>query len=843
MCRDTSPGHRRYIDLPPQELLMAIDASSRVAPTYLPQMQFNAVETPPPPKSNGPTSGPGHEPYRGKPDPVAEGRRIHDRVTEGGYQMVARDAQITYDDIRSVDVPGEVQPGYIRFITKDGAKHVVAEIGNPSIFAAAEQKYLDVGAATIDLTRGKADLPPKKDTDAFSLKTDIESGDEKLTIGQAAYKGLVDQYKKDDLEPDSDQAKLVRLLEARDAVSNGKFIKPTYEDFKPWTGTKTEVESLTQLEPADMKEIFDSAAINREIEYLMRREPIAKDFAAKLDEAVKAVPEADRKAMADKLAKVVESADYVAEISKLPSWDAPRARADVEDAISQLSLLDPDRARSAGQKFTANALAKDFDSAFADPTKVDDEALGGGVADVLETVKGTLDTVTGLPGEIGEQIDSLLGKDGADARVDAGKVAAELRANGYKPEDIDKAFSKVDFASGEKDSIRKLFDQFDSQGLLPAISGAFGLAGAVHSLSTGEFGTAEENLAVAGGLISFVGSLPDAAKVLPNLAGIDASALTLLGVDGKTQDAIGVGSAEPNSIVSKVGERVAATDVPEPTGVDKADEITKGFGGLISGNGAGADASRLSRSATAAVDVVSKFTGVAGGVLDVVTGGMSVEQAFGEDGSPGDRAEAVLSLISGSSELASAGANALSTFTSAAQGGQASTASRVLTTLSRGLSAVGVAAGVVGLLIGTWVQSAKDKSFVKDQYEWFKNLAGDGIARPDWNLKYDYAVTTLAEFRNAGGKNDVIADLSHEDWGGRQAPGDRSIFDFHREEFAHFREQWEKDRGAESYAPFLDPAKREADFKREKDHMDEVKAYREAHPTHFDGYNDWVLDL
>lgn len=821
---------------------MAIESLPRNVP--LPPLQLKAVETPAETGSKGPTSGPGHEPYRGKPDPVAEGRRISERVTEGGYEMVGHDAQITYDDIRAVDVPGEVQPGYIRFTTRDGAKHVVAQIGNPSIFAAAEQKYLDIGAPTVDLARDQAGLPPKGETDAFSLKTDIESGDEKLTIGQAAYKALVDQYKDADLEPDSNQAKLVRLLEARDAVSNGKFIKPTYEALKPWTGTKTEVESLTQLEPADMKDIFDSAAINREIEYLMRQEPIAGDFAGKLDEAVKAVPEADRKAMADKLAAVVESADYVDQIAGLPSWDAPRARADVEDAIGQLSLLDPDRARSAGQTFTANALARDFDSAYADPAKVSDEAKGGGVADVLDTVKGTLDIVTGLPVEVGEQIDALLGKGGADARVDVANVAAELRANGYQAEDIDRAFARVDFASGDKDSIRKLFDQFDSQGLLPAISGAFGLAGAVHSLSTGEFGSAEENLAVAGGLIGFVGSLPDAAKVLPNLAGIDASALTLLGVDGKTQGALGVGSAEPNSIVRQIGERIAATEVPAPTGVADADSVADGFRGLISGDGDGAaDASRLSRSATAAVDVVSKFTGIAGGVLDVVTGGLAVKEAFGEDGNPGERAEAVLSLISGSSELASAGANALGTFASAAQGGQASTASRVLSTLARGLSAVGVAAGVVGALIGTWVQSAKDKSFVKDQYDWFQTLAEDGIARPDWNLKYDYAVTTLAEFRNAGSKSSAIAALRDDDWGGRQAPGDRSLFDFHREEFAHFREQWEKDRGADSYAPFLSKEKREADFKREQEHMDEVKAYREAHPTHFAGYNDWVLEL
>ncbi|MEN4904658.1 hypothetical protein [Luteimonas sp. TWI1437] len=41
---------------------------------------------------------------------------------------------------------------------------------------------------------------------------------------------------------------------------------------------------------------------------------------------------------------------------------------------------------------------------------------------------------------------------------------------------------------------------------------------------------------------------------------------------------------------------------------------------------------------------------------------------------------------------------------------------------------------------------------------------------------------------------------------------------------------------------FLDPDKRKADFKREADAMDEVKAYMKEHPTYHPGHNDWVLE-
>ena len=159
-------------------------------------------------------------------------------------------------------------------------------------------------------------------------------------------------------------------------------------------------------------------------------------------------------------------------------------------------------------------------------------------------------------------------------------------------------------------------------------------------------------------------------------------------------------------------------------------------------------------------------------------------------------------------------------------------------------TAAGAASTLKVLVDGVQWQEAANLAALSADARAFVTLTGDdGVTQGDWNLKYDYAVTTLNSFGNARDYINNLRELRGADWGGRQAPGDRSIFDFHREEFADFKSKWEKDRGADTYVEFLDPGKRKDDFKREKDSMDEVKEYMDKHPTYFPGYNDWVLEL
>lgn len=785
-----------------------------------------------------------------KPEPVKdEPAPKDDKPSEApkdiladGYRQFGKDDRVVYEDIKNVSYPGEYKDGWLRFETKDGGKFAVDKTNAPDVYALAERSYLDVGQQTIDNARDRAKLDPTAKTDVFSLETSEEVDGHKLKVGDAAMKLMIDEIKgKKDLFDGSPQAEFLRMVEARSAVTNGKFIHPVYENRHISVGgrTKTETENLLKLEPVDMKEMLDEGKINQRLDALMRDEQVSALYQKSLKEAVGKVPEEDRKSMADKLAKVVESPDYVQEIGKLPKWDQPRAQADVEDAISQLGLLDSDRAKSAGQKFAMNALARDIDAGLADDSftpeaEVDGVEAGlGAVTNAMEKAK--------LPVDLTEQIKEFLGKGGDDAKRDFAKVTAQLRKDGYAPEDIDKAFANVDFASDKKDSIRNLISNLDNSGLLPSVSGAIGIASTVRGLVKDGLGeTPEEKLAVAGGIIGMVGSLPDAKKLLSNLGkGIDGSSLDLLGVDKQVKENIGVDTRYGNQAVSAVGGNVAATDIP-PTDIANRDQIVKGIE-QTAGDAAKGNLSRISAST---LKVLSDYSGKAGGVLGVVTGGMEAAAAFNGDSSPAEKAEAVLGVVSGTLELAPDVLKAGSRFV-AAVGGQAAgaVAERVVGAITRGLGPVGMLLSVASELVSVFVNNAKDKKEASEQYDWFKKLGDDGVTHGDWNLKYDYAVTTLNSFGNARDYIHNLRELRGADWGGRQAPGDRSIFDFHREEFADFKGKWEKDRGATTYVEFLDADKRKADFKREKDNMDEVKEYMDKHPTYFPGYNDWVLDL
>lgn len=763
-------------------------------------------------------------------------------ILNDGFREFGQDDRVVYDDIKNVSYPGEYKDGWLRFETKDGGKFAVDKAGAPDVYALAERKYLDDGQQTIDNARERAKLDPTAKTDVFSLETSEEVDGHKLKVGDAAMKLMIDEIKgKKDLYDGSPQAEFLRMVEARSAVTNGKFVHPVYENRHINVGgrTKTETENLLKLEPADMKEMLDEGKINRRLDALMRDEQVSALYEKSLKEAVGKVPEEDRKSMADKLAKVVESPDYVQEIGKLPKWDQPRAQADVEDAVSQLGLLDPERAKSAGQTFAMNALARDIDAGLADgeftpEADVDGVEAGlGAITTAMEKAK--------LPVDLTEGVKEFLDKGGDDAKRDFAQVAKELRANGYAPEDIDKAFANVDFKSDKKDTIRGLISNLDSSGLLPSVSGAIGIASTVRGLVKDGFGeTPEEKLAVAGGIIGMVGSLPDAKKLLSNLGkGIDGSALDLLDVDKAVKENIGVETRYGNQAVSAIGDNVGAADIP-PTDIANRDQIVEGIE-RTAGDPAQGNLSRISQST---LKVLSDYSGKAGGVLGVVTGGMGAAEAFKGDSSSAEKAEAVLNVVSGTLDLAPDVLKAGSRFVSAV-GGQAAgaVAERVVGAITRGLGPVGMLLSVASELVSVFVNNAKDKKEASEQYDWFSKLGDDGVTQGDWNLKYDYAVTTLNSFGNARDYINNLRELRDADWGGRQAPGDRSIFDFHREEFADFKGKWEKDRGADTYVEFLDPDKRKADFKREKEHMDEVKEYMDKHPTYFPGYNDWVLDL
>ena len=788
----------------------------------------------------------------GRNDAGSDGAEPPKEVTEGGYEVAGSRDDIVYGDIENVSYPGEFDDGWLRIETEGGGRYAVHPERSPDLYAVAERKYLDDGQKTVDQAREDARLPSAGDTDLFALETGVEADGEKLTVADAAMKATVDELRdRSDLYDGSAQARFLRLIEARSAVTSGRPIHPVYEDriSGAFTSTRTRTENLVRLEEADMREIFDERAVNRELEATMRDPQVAEIYQKHLKEAVGKVPEGERDKMADRLEKVVTSADYVVGANKLDEDQLPLAKADVEDALSQLALIDPERAGDAGQTFALNSLAGEIDKVFADPSLVPQEARVDAVDAGLGAIKNGIEKAK-LPFDMADTLDGVLEGDDA-VKEDFSRLLDRMRQDGY--DDMDQVFSDTMFASGEREqaSLRSLVDDLSSNGLLPAVTGAIGMTQTIRSLVSGGLGeTPEEQLATAGGLMGMVSSLPDSTRLLRNVAsGMDGSAAELLGVARNIYSPAGIEGRYSNQATHEIGRRVGETDIPQPDVQDRG-RIASGLHDSLRSDDSKPDESQLRRMSAATINVASQLGSQASGMLGVVTGGLGLSGAE----SDADQAAGVLGVMSGTVESLSGIVDGLSQngqlrpgvnrFLAAAGGeGAAAMGQRVAGAIARGAGPVGIVLTAVSELVSVFTGNAKAKKTANEQHDWFNKLAEDGVMQADWNVKYDYARTTLGEFGNLHSDHVKNARaLRSADWGGRQAPEDRSIFDFHREEFAHFRSEWEKDRGAPTYVTFLDPDKRKADFKREKEQMDEVDAYMDAHPTYHPGHNDWVLD-
>ncbi|UNK42107.1 hypothetical protein MNO14_14335 [Luteimonas sp. S4-F44] len=771
-------------------------------------------------------------------------------VTEDGYKVAGAKEDVVYDDIKKVSYPGEFDGGWLRVDTKGGDKLAVGPSDAPDLHALAERKYLDEGQGTVDQTRKDARLPATKDTDLFAMKTDVEQDGDKLSVGEAAMKLTIDEIKgRSDLYDGSAQAQFLRLVEARSAVTNGRPIHPVYEDriSGAFKSTRTRTENLVRLEQADMQEIFDERALNRELDSAMRNEQVAELYQSKLTEAVGKVPKDERNKLADRLEKVVGSADYVTAANQLEESERPLAKADVEDALSQLALIDPDRAGEAGQTFALNALAGEIDKVFADPALVTSEARVDAVDAGLGAIKNGISKAK-LPFDMAGKLDSVLKAD-KTVKQDFSKLLDGMRKGGH--DDIDQVFSDTMFASDKsaQADMRSLVGDLSSNGLLPAITGAIGMTQTIRSLVSNGLGeTPEEILGTVGGVLGMTASLESGRTLLKNVAStLDGSATDLLGMRSEDTKRLGLDSVHTNQATRAYRDAVAdAPHGPGKLAVPDQDKIAHGLKDRLGD----ASDSKFDRRVDATMKVASKLKGHAAGMLGVVTGGMGLD----DTASDADRAAGVLGVISGSTDALAGIVGELTKdgqlrpgvnrFLAAAGGeGAAVAGQRIAGAIARGAGPVGFVLTAVSELVSVFTGNAKAKQTANEQHGWFNALADDGVMQSDWNVKYDYARTMLGEFDNL--HNDHVKNaraLKSADWGGRQAPEDRSIFDFHRDEFAHFKQEWEKNRGAPTYVTFLDPGKRKADFKREADAMDEVKAYKKEYPTYHPGYNDWVLE-
>ena len=159
---------------------------------------------------------------------------------------------------------------------------------------------------------------------------------------------------------------------------------------------------------------------------------------------------------------------------------------------------------------------------------------------------------------------------------------------------------------------------------------------------------------------------------------------------------------------------------------------------------------------------LTKVLGVAPDILsvaDIVMGGFTIKDAIANNSDLG-KAAGALQIISG---VAGTTAGVIGTVGLFASIGALAGATGPLFLITAGL-------GLIGGIIGIFVDHEKKQKATDKEGQWFKDLAELGLTQEDWGDKLEYARYSFYEYD------------------GRDAPAGQSIYDYQKDEWEHFKE-------------------------------------------------------
>lgn len=178
-----------------------------------------------------------------------------------------------------------------------------------------------------------------------------------------------------------------------------------------------------------------------------------------------------------------------------------------------------------------------------------------------------------------------------------------------------------------------------------------------------------------------------------------------------------------------------------------------------------------------ALSTIGGMADVAGGVLDLVLGGMGIDKLRKEGGTPEEFAAKSLQIVSGVSGLVMGGAG----LASAIGVGSAVTAGIV----GAAAGAVGAVLGFIGAIIGGVIALKKSEETVKKVREHFQQLEKDGVLEKEWGDKLNYLIHMSYEYKYYEGKYEDRFDAWY--------PEDIPVWEAQPEHFKEFTEKVEKD--------------------------------------------------
>ncbi|RSC26972.1 hypothetical protein EGT09_11355 [Pseudomonas putida] len=734
--------------------------------------------------------------------------KIHDSEKEG-YKLAGPNDFLKNKDM-SFGSPDELGDGLIRFETDEG-KFIVSKELSPQLYDEVVGKWEGWTKGEVDETRSKYNLPPREELDALNLKTGVKA-DEKdasspeLTVGELATKELLDSYRKGvqdgSIAKDDPRAKLVRALEAQAAYQNGRGITGYEEEPGAFGGTwRVFDKEQTELTSADMHDIIDGGKLKEQISTLFADETIQKDYKSKMDDALNRIPNKDE--VKQKLLDLTNNPDYIAYLKDLQKQGKDHeAKEDLNNTLSALSLFDPEAATKAAQSIQADGLTSDLNDLVGDPSKISDENKELATKDLFGLLKSVLKgSLLDMPRRTQEVIEKFLeeGLQGKQKSSVVTKVLEELSqidmAKGSISEaDLKTVLSKPYVPIADRGTLGEVFSALNSKGILGTLGAGVNLFSGIYQLvgQGGKLGeTWQQRLSIAKDFVSFAGAGSHFAKVGDAIGGLvgKSGLVDFLGLDKTLPEIWGKGGIQEPKFEFKLSELPASTKAKIAEALDTLPGSKLGDFSDVLGDGAGnANAAKnayggitqrledaVSASGTvklppgkaakiagSVIKVLGPATDLAGGFADIVLGAFTIKNAI-KDGDPLAKASGGLQIAGGAFGASAGVLGAASLF-------GAGTAAA----LTGPFFLVGVVLGVIGGIIGYFVDHNKRQKASEKENDWYRDLAADGLLQGDWADKVEYAHYSIHHY------------------GDREAPEDDSLFRFQEAEWKHFDETPQK---------------------------------------------------
>lgn len=732
-----------------------------------------------------------------------------------------------------------------------------------------EEKTHTDKAAPPDEPQDVQALRDKYDIPTFGAEglMDMELPNDKTVGGQTAenfVQTIRDDIKSGKLKEDSDEAKIVKLMDAQAALDNGYDLYGYAESINTGGGgTYRETDKTpTKLNGEDVKEMVDEDKLAKEISDLMGKEGIKDRYDTELQKSVGSLSE-------ERLSEVREQVfpalfkdgtrdanlnfeDYV--IAMNDSGDPKKsemAELDVDRYFESLRILEPDSYTARRQTFDQNMMTHQLNTYMEDPGKVSPENTESGLKATFTMVKAGINTMLGsldkgdktydMYKKMKDEFDILDGHIAGLKPEDNSKISAAIRqaAASGDAQTIDKVVdAQLKGLSGNREetagSLKKLLHSASSTGTLGAMSGTMSLVSGALQLANGggwKDMTSDQQIAAVRDLVGGLSWTNDFLKFGSNI-------VETLGGTQKMDPAVGGDGKPEPKIKATAWLGLLDENFPDIWGNKdtKADKLSTEINDRIAKSSEtlkSYDVTQFTPEELKEYEKTIQSIGEAMGVKDTpgskptpdgtkpntaVAAGRSFLRFMG--GSGLDLTGGVMDIVSGARKLKNAKtalekADAAFSLGAGASGTGMAIANTVSMFAPKGAHLAAKLAGDVastvvrGLAIGARVAGP-----VFAVAGLIFGVAGTLIAEAVEHAKMQKLTDSQGKFF----KDLAAAGVTKEDWGdkleyaryasymygGRDTPDDKSMFDYQSDEWKHFKEtEDEKGSSLSRLAPYL----------------------------------------